>query len=142
MASITKTATTDGGSRWRVRFRTPNGESRERWFPRRRDAEAWLATTEAAKLTGAFADPKLGRRTFGDWWNAWRSTRVDLRPSTVARDDSYYRNHLEGRFARLPLGRIDRTMLREWVAELSASGLAPATVHKCAQLMRSRCGGR
>lgn len=135
MASIQKVTTAGDAVRWRVRFRTPDGSSREKWFPRRVDAEQWLTSMEHSKLIGGFADPKLGRRTFGEWWGAWRSTRVDLRPSTVARDDAYYRNHIQARFSRVQLARIDRTMLREWVAELSASGLAPATVHKCAQLM-------
>ncbi|MGI9118796.1 MAG: tyrosine-type recombinase/integrase [Acidimicrobiales bacterium] len=129
MASIAKLSTG-----WRARYRTPDGASRSRTFPRRVDAERHLASVEHSKMAGGFADPVLGRRTFGSWWEAWRSTRVDLRPSTLARDESYARNHILPKLGKVPLASIDRTMLRGWVAELSGKGLAPATVVKTVQL--------
>lgn len=130
MASITKVATG-----WRARYRTPDGASRSKTFPRKVDAERHLAGVEHSKQSGGFADPVSGRRTFGSWWEAWRSSRVDLRPSTLARDESYARNHILPRFGSVPLASIDRTMLRGWVAELSGKGLAPATVVKAVQLV-------
>lgn len=135
MASIATRTTSHGKRRYVARFRTPTGVSRQQWFDRKVDAEQFLISIEAAKQTGDFADPRLGRKLFGTWWKAWTGTRVDLRPSTIARDDSYYRNHIETTFGDVALGRIDRTMLREWVAGLTASGLAPATVAKAAQLV-------
>jgi integrase len=39
------------------------------------------------------------------------------------------------RFGHLELGQIDHMEVRAWVAELSASGLAPATTTKAAQLL-------
>jgi integrase len=135
VASITKVATG-----WRARYRTPAGESRSKTFGRKSDAERYLAGVEHGKLSGEFADPMLGRRTFGDWWRTWSSTRVDLRASTQARDESYYRNHIGPVFADVPLGKVDRAMLRGWVAELSASNLAPATVVKAAQLVSKALG--
>lgn len=134
MASIEIDKKSDGSRRYLVRYRTPAGESRKQRFDRKVDAEHFAATTETSKLTGAFADPKLGRTLFADWWTTWTGTRVDLRVSTRARDESYYRNHLEPTLGRLQLGAIDRTTLRKWVAKMSASGLAPATVTKAAQL--------
>lgn len=98
------------------------------------DARRHLASVEHSKLSGDFADPVLGRRTFGSWWEAWRSTRVDLRPSTLARDESYARIHILPKPGNVPLGAIDRTMLRGRVAELTGKGLAPATVVKTVQL--------
>ena len=129
MASVDKVATG-----WRARYRTPDGRSRSRTFGRKVDAERHLAGVEHSNLAGDFADPVLGRRTFGSWWEAWRSTRVDLRPSTLARDESYARNHILPKLGAVPLAAIDRTMLRGWVAELTGKGLAPATVVKAVQL--------
>ena len=60
---------------------------------------------------------------------------MNLRPSTRARDDSLYRNHVEPVFGPSPIGSIGHLEVREWIAELSASGLAPTTVHKCAQIL-------
>jgi integrase len=119
---------------WRARWRTPEGAERSKTFTRKLDAERHLASVEHAKVAGTFVDPMLGRRLFGDWWTAWRSTRVDLRPSTAARDESYARNHILPRLGHLPLTRIDRALLRSWVADLQAKGLAPATIVKIAQL--------
>jgi integrase len=39
------------------------------------------------------------------------------------------------RFGPLPLASIGQRDVRAWVAELSAKGLAPATVHKCYQIL-------
>lgn len=138
MGNVTKMKNSAGEDRYRARYKTPERKQREKWFERKRDAEQWITDNEHSKATGSHADPKLGRLTFGSWWETWRATRVDLRASTIARDESYYRNHIEPRFARVQLARVDETMLDEWVAQLVASGLAPATVHKCVQLV-SKC---
>lgn len=129
MASIDKR-----GGRWRARYRAPDGRSRSQTFARKVDAERFLVTVGHSKLTGGYVDVSAGRRTFGDWWATWTATRVDLRPSTRARDDVYARNYLLPSLGALPLGKIDRTVLRTWVAALNARGLAPATVVKAAQL--------
>jgi integrase len=63
------------------------------------------------------------------------ATTVDLRASTRARDASYYDNHVKPTFGNMRLGAIDHITVKEWIAELTASGLAPATVHKCHQVL-------
>jgi integrase len=128
-----KRATKD--SEWRARWRTPAGESRSQTFPRKVDAEKHLTAMEHSKHSGSYIDPSAGKVTLGSWWAAWTSTRVDLRPSTQARDESYAKNHLIPQLGDLPLGKLDRTRLRSWVAEMTADGLAPATVNKAVQLL-------
>jgi site-specific recombinase XerD len=39
------------------------------------------------------------------------------------------------RFGPVPLASISQRDVRAWVTELSAKGLAPATVHKCYQVL-------
>jgi integrase len=125
-----------GDKPWRARWRAyPGAPQQTQHFRRKSDAEAFLTDLEHAKSIGGYVDPRRGRKTFGEWWTEWRKGRVDLRPSTQARDDTYYKNHIHDRFAAVPLGSVDREMLREWVAELNAKGLAPATVHKAVQLV-------
>ncbi|MBA2626035.1 MAG: site-specific integrase, partial [Acidimicrobiia bacterium] len=84
---------------------------------------------------GGYVDAASGRVTFGAWFERWFATTVDLRPSTRARDETYARVHLLPRFGSVPLAKLDHLALRAWVADLSASGLAPATVVKAAQIM-------
>jgi integrase len=63
-------------------------------------------------------------------------SRIDVRPSTIARDDSYLRNHVLPAFGDRQLDSIDQADVREWVGELHRTKrLAPATVQKAYQLM-------
>jgi integrase len=86
-------------------------------------------------------DPSLGRTTLGAWWDRWWATTVALRPSSRARDESYWRTHIEPNFGEVPLARIDHTSIRAWVADLVAAGKAPATVHKAHQVLSKALRG-
>ena len=140
MATIVKRLTEAGDFRYDVRYRDPAGIQRKQTFRRRKDADRFLATTEADKVRGEWIDPTHGRITFAEWWDRWWPTTVNLRPSSRARDESYARNHLDPRFGAIPLAEINHEMVTEWVAHLTASGLAPATVHKAQQIL-SKCLG-
>ena len=127
---------------WRARTRLRNGEARSKRFPRKVDAEAWLTTMEAGKLDGTAADPKLGRTTYGAWLDKWEPTRRHgSRASTMARDESYIRNHLRPHWKDWQLAHIERTDVVEWVGDLSDKGLAPATVRKAYQLFAASIEG-
>lgn len=137
MASIVRRAAVRG-SRYDVRYRTPSGDVRTRTFNTLADARKFKATTEADLVRGDWIDPAGGRASFASWWDTWWRTTVDLRPSTRARDESYARTHLLPSFGAMTLASIDHTTVTEWVAALSAAGLAPATV-KQAKLILSKC---
>lgn len=124
------------GSRWRARYRAPDGASRSKVFDRKIDAERFLVEVEHRRHSGLYVDPGAGRRTFGSWWAEWAETAaLELRPSTVARNESYARNLLLPTFETVPLGKVDHPMVQRWVAELTAAGKAPATVAKAYQLL-------
>jgi integrase len=123
------------GKGWRVRYRGPDGRERSRSFARKVDADKFAATTAADLVRGQWIDPEGARTRFGVWADRVMASTVDQRPSTRARDESYYRNHVAPTFGALPLGAIDHLSVRDWIATLSASGLAPATVHKCHQVL-------
>ena len=99
------------------------------------DANAYLAAMETQIRRGSWIDPWGAQIGFADWAEEWKATIVDLRPSTKARDLGYLRRYVLPRFGSLELGEIDHMMVRSWVAELSASGLAPSTTTKAAQLL-------
>lgn len=140
MASIVKRTAEDGTTRYDVRYRDPAGRQRKRTFRRRKDADNFASTTEADMLRGDWVDPSHGRITFADWWERWWRTTVDLRPTSRARDESVARCHLAPKFDPYPLDAIDHTLVTEWVAELTASGLKPASVQKAQQVL-SKCLG-
>jgi len=99
------------------------------------DANAFLAAAETQIRRGSWVDPWAARMLFADWAEEWRTSIVDLRPSTKARDLGYLERYVLPRFGKLELGQIDHMAVRAWVAELSGSGLSPATTTKAAQIL-------
>jgi integrase len=120
---------------YRARHRDPAGRERSKSFDRKADAERWLAEMEHAKARGLWTDPRLGRVRLADWLTSWWSTTTNLRPTTRDRDETLLRLHALPRFGDMPLAAISQLEVRAWVAELSAKGLAPATVVKAYQLL-------
>ena len=116
MASIVEKRLSDGSRAYLVRFRTPDGQQRSKQFKRKKDAEAYVNLVEVDRLQGALVDPRLGRITVGEWWDQWWPTVTHLRPSTRARDAQFFRTHVRPVFGSTPLGKLDRTVLRSWVA--------------------------
>jgi integrase len=55
----------DGELRWYARFRDPAGAQQVKVFNRPVDAERFLTTVEASKLTGSYIDAKRAAITFG-----------------------------------------------------------------------------
>jgi hypothetical protein len=85
----------------------------------------------------ALIDPRLGRATLAEWYDRRWPTVNNLRPSTRARDDQYFRSHVLPYFGST-LVMLDRTSLRSWTQTLSAkegANLAPATVQKVVQTL-------
>ncbi len=138
MASIVEKRLTDGSRAWLVRFRTADGKQRSKQFKRKRDADAYVSLVEVDRLHGNLIDPRLGRTTLAEWYDRWWPTVNNLRPSTRARDDQYFRSHALPYFGTTPLVMLDRTTLRAWTQKLSApdgADLAPTTVQKVVQTL-------
>jgi integrase len=121
--------------RWEARYRDPAGRDRTKTFNTKADARAFLGEVDAAVRRGEWVDPKLGRITLHEWSLQWWATTVDLRPSTRARDEATVRNHIDPAFGHRVLSSITHLEVRSWVAKLTASGLAPATVVKAHQVL-------
>ena len=134
MATIEKRVR-NGKTTYRVRYRDPEGRQRSKVFARKADAQRFLNETETAKARGTWTDPSLGRVLFRDWLGEWWVTTTNLRASTRARDESLLRRLVLPRFGNAPLAAISQRDVRAWVAELTARGLAPATVQKAYQVL-------
>lgn len=139
MASVTKRETTSG-PRYDVRYRTPDRHPRKKTFRRKVDAERYAREVETDMARGDWIDETRGRITFGEWWEDYRSTVVDLRPSTLARDASYYRSLIAPTFADMALSSIDHAAVTAWVASIVDAGKAPATVVKAKQIVSKALG--
>jgi len=96
VASISK----ERNGHWRLRWRTPEGNSRSRTFTRKVDAERHLVAIEHSKNSGGYVDPTAGRTLLADLAEQWMESRLDIRRATRARDESLIRNHLLPSFGR------------------------------------------
>ncbi len=132
MASVEK----QPNGRYKVRYRTPEGEERAARFDLMREAREFVNKLEADKSRGRFVDPRAGRIPFADFAAGVYAARLHLRPATRSRDESYLCNHLLPAFGSLPLAQIDRKDVQTWVRALSDDKvLAPRTVRECYRIL-------
>jgi integrase len=113
------------GHRWRARYLDPDGRERARTFPRKQDAERFLAGVESDKSRGLYVDPAAGRLTVGEYAQTWQAAQVHRR-TTAAAFDSHLRNHILPLLGRRPLAAVTRSEVQAWVKSRSQV-LAPTT---------------
>ncbi|MEU1761005.1 tyrosine-type recombinase/integrase [Micromonospora sp. NPDC005223] len=115
------------GLRYRVRYIGPDGKERKKSFPDRakREAEAFMVSTETDKLRGSYVDPLAGRITFAEYAETWLRTR-SFDESTREVTEHRVRKHLLPFFGSRQLAAIKPGHIREWDAALVGK-LAPAT---------------
>src|SRR5207244_8092744 len=122
--------------RWQARIRDPRTNLLESLgsFDSKADADRAVAVAVTDGLRGQWASPALGKRRLADWVDEWWATTTDLAPTTRVRDEWLLRGHILPAFGSAALADIGQLDVRTWVAELTASGLAPNTVHKAYQV--------
>jgi hypothetical protein len=115
--------------RYQVRYRTADGRdvTAPMMFATKADAGRYLAKVEADLLRGEWADPRLGRTTFGEWADRWLESTVNLRANTKAGYRTILRQYLRPAFQSYPLASIDVLVIRTWLARLEAEGVGQAT---------------
>jgi integrase len=123
--------------RYQVRYRTADGRdvTAPMTFATKADAGRYLAKVEADLLRGEWADPRLGRTTFGEWTDRWLASTVNLRANTKAGYHTTLRQYLRPAFGSYPLVRIDVLAVRTWLARLEAQGVGQATRAKAYRLL-------
>jgi integrase len=112
-------------TRWRARYRDPNGRPRKQVFDRKVDAEAFLERTGCDVRSGEWIDPQLRRALFDDWAAAWWATTVKLAPSTRRRYYQLLHNDVLPFFGGRRLAAVDFMDVEEFIASLLARELSP-----------------
>jgi hypothetical protein len=132
-----------GELRWYARFRDPAGAKKVKVFNRRVDAERFLTTVEASKLTGSYIDPKRAAITFGAFAQEHRaaySHTLAADPTRVRKRSVLDRHILptmgiaqsarSSRAPSLPRSARGRGLWhREWSAKSSAKCVKSPTRH-------------
>jgi integrase len=118
-------------SRYRARYRAPDGRERSKCFARKIDAERFLSTVESSKLRGDWIDPALGRTTLEEWAAIWlASVRGTLKPKTVAGYESVLRSRILPTFGNHPLSAPLPSEVQAWVSAMDADGLSASRIHE------------
>jgi integrase len=129
MATIKRRLTAAGEPRWQVRWRDPAGEQQAKNFPRRGDAEDYLASLGHALRQGTYVDPAAGRITFRTYAERWRAGKLNHRPNTRDSVAGVLQTRIYPTFGDRPLSAVRRSDVQGWVAGL-ATRYAPATVRQ------------
>ena len=123
MANVVKYTTSKGETRYRVRYRKPDGtQTDKRGFKRKIDATNWAAEhVTVAKATNSYVDPQGGARRFDDLYRQWVAIRKPFwKPSQLASIEASYRTHVEPKWTGRRIGDIGNAEIQEWVSDLAA----------------------
>jgi integrase len=144
MASIAPTRRTSDGkpardTRWRARYRDPEGRSRSRTFARKTDAQRFLDEASTSIAHGAWVAPEGPKTPFCEWVGTYLETVMDLRESTLS---IYARElrHAEDRFGATPIGTLRPLAIQEWLRTLLDGGVPPSSVHRRYRVLRRVLG--
>lgn len=125
--------------RWEARYRGPDGRMRsaDRMFDRKSDAERYLTMVEAAVHRDEWVDPRLARVRLIDYAERWIDQRPGLRPRTEQLYRWTLRKHIAPTLGGVPLANLDTALIREWRAQLLASGASVSIAAKAYRLLRA-----
>lgn len=127
---------TASGKRYRVRYRTPDRRQTDRrGFRTKREAQAFAATVEVAKMRGEYVAPADGRVTVDALVDRWLSGRGDLGASTGERYAGIIRTHVAPRWTDVAIGDVRHSDVQAWSAKLTAGGMAPASFRKTVRVL-------
>jgi Phage integrase, N-terminal SAM-like domain len=84
-----------------------------------------------------WTDPERAKVLLQDYAERWISQRPKLRPRTVHLYRWLLGKHVTPYLGRVPLGRLDTPMVREWRATLLAVGVSPTMAAKAYRLLRA-----
>jgi integrase len=111
---------TKQGRRYQVRYRTPDHkQTKKRGFQTKRDAEAFAATVEVAKLQGNYVLPALGRVTVSELGPTWLDRQTHLKPSSYRPLETAWRVHVEPQWGQWKLLDIDTDSVEAWVSDMT-----------------------
>jgi integrase len=126
-----------GELRWYARFRDPAGAKKVKVFNRRVDAERFLTTVEASKLTGSYIDPKRAAITFGAFAQEHRAaySHTLAADPTRVRKRSVLDRHILPALGNRPIGTIKPSTVAAALGTWSRT-LAPGMVGQILRQVR------
>ena len=101
---------------------------RDRTFPTKREANAWMADQDTDARRGGWVDPNRGHATVKAVAEEWLASRVKIGPRTMAGYRNILAVHIYPEFGSRRIASVDPAEVQKWVNAL-AKKRAPNTVH-------------
>jgi integrase len=114
----------DSGN-WVARYRDPNGKACKKTFRLKAEAEAFLVTVEASKLSGNYLPEN--KVTLAEWWARYEN-EVPRRATTAARDRVVMGHWWLPALGRRALRSLTPADVRRVVSVMADKPLSPVTV--------------
>jgi integrase len=122
------------GTRWRVRFRLPDGSvGTDSSHPTKAAAQLRCKQVDIDQATDTYLDPAAGRITLAQWVTLWEGTHA-AGPAKMAAYRSHLRNHILPRLGSVSLTRINRYQIKVFVKDLKTK-LADSSVTSIMSLL-------
>jgi integrase len=115
-------------TRWRVRYRDADGNSRSETFDRKADAEAAAAATKTDIRRGDWIDPRKADKGFTELADTWWATTTKLAPTTRRGYHQLLTLHVAPYFGGRKQATIDWLDVEEFIAQKLDEGHSPKRV--------------
>ena len=108
------------GRRYRVRYRDPDRQSKERGgFRTKHDAEEYLAGVTVSAARGEYIDPGASRASLGELGAEWLNNQTHLKPASWRPLEIAWRVHVAPAWSGRRIGEVRHSQVQAWVTELS-----------------------
>lgn len=140
MANIRRVERKGNGARpkyaWEVRYRDPQRRDRSKTFRRKAEAEAFAEAVETDMSRGQYLDPRLGKKTFGEWAEEWLEARVtEIKPTTFMSYKGLLEVHLRPAFGQTSMSQIRPLDVQRLLAKMADAGLSRSRLRQARQLL-------
>ncbi|GLY24793.1 tyrosine-type recombinase/integrase [Micromonospora sp. NBRC 101691] len=117
------------GKRWRVRYEDASGESRERLFERKEDANAFDLECRSGVAAEVKAKREMDRLTFAEYAQRWKESReAGWSVETRRRVPQNLRKRLLPTFGDQAIRSINLTDVMAWLGGLLVEGVAKSSI--------------
>ncbi len=126
----------EANGKWRARYRGPDHKERSKRFDTKNEAKRWLSVEQANMIRGEWVDPRAAKRNFGAVAEQWLDVHGG-KPSTIAGYRSVLDRHVLATYGNMPIGSVDRPMVRSWLASMNRTDLAASTVRNALNVVKA-----
>tara|TARA_R110002051_G_scaffold60546_7_gene110846 strand:- start:29090 stop:30328 length:1239 start_codon:yes stop_codon:yes gene_type:complete len=131
VSSLVKYTVGKGETRWRVRYRDISNKSASKGgFTTEKAAKKFAADLTLAKATGTELDRGSQKQLAGVYIEQHINRTVGLSLTTIANRKSVGKNHVLPVWGRVPLERITRKGVRDWVETMHQAGHGAGIIQK------------